>query len=132
MPTLLEAANINTHLNLDGRSILSFFEGDQVDDWRDDILYEFHGYESALCTIRMVRTKKWKYIYNPCSNDELYDIESDPYELYNLANKLAFKHVLRRMKNRLLKWLRKTNDSIVEQGTWQSNSYDLFVSSREE
>jgi choline-sulfatase len=131
MPTLLDIAGISSSDKLDGSSILPLLHGDKPDYWRDDILCEFHGYESALCTIRMIRTKKWKYIYNPCSADELYDIESDCDELYNLADKLAFKHVLRRMKIRMLKALRETTDSIVDQGSWQSNSYDLFISPRE-
>ncbi len=132
MPTLLEAANLKLPNNLDGCSLMPFLQGQIPDSWREDIMCEAHGYESALCTIRMVRTKKWKYVYNPCSFDELYDIESDPDELFNLADKLAFKHVLRRMKNRLVKWLQETNDSIVEEDSWKSCSYDLFVSKREE
>lgn len=79
----------------------------------------------------MVRTKSWKYVYNPYSEDELYDMQSDPHELNNLANHHGYKHILRRMKERMVNWLRRTNDSIVTDGGWQSNSYDLFVSGRE-
>ena len=31
-------------------------------------------------------TDSWKYVYNPYSEDELYDMKSDPHELHNLAN----------------------------------------------
>jgi arylsulfatase A-like enzyme len=80
----------------------------------------------------MIRTDRWKYVYNPCSVDELYDLESDPQELRNLAPLLGFKHILRRMKGRLVNRLRETGDSIVAEGSWQSNSYDLLISKREE
>jgi len=37
---------------------------------------------------KMVRTERWKYVYDPLDPDdidELYDLETDPYELTNLA-----------------------------------------------
>ena len=41
---------------------------------------EVWGYHSQ----RMVRTERWKYVYNPCDVDELYDMQSDPMETQNL------------------------------------------------
>ena len=128
--TILDASGSSFPEQFDGRSLIPLLQESPV-EWNDDILVEFHGYESTLASIRMVRTKRWKYVYNPFAEDELYDMESDPHELTNLANKLAFKHVLRRMKNRLVEWLRETNDGIVDATSWQSNSYDLFISDRE-
>ena len=72
-----------------------------------------------------------KYVYNPYSEDELYDMKSDPHELHNLANHLGYKHVLRRMKARMVDRLRETRDNIIMEGGWQSNSFDLLVSERE-
>lgn len=132
MPTFLDIAGAQSPENLDGVSLLPLMTDENAENWREDIMCEFHGYEPALCTIRMVRTKKWKYIYNPCSEDELYDMESDPGELHNLAPMLAFKHVLRRMKERMVYWLNKTGDSIVEEDSWKSTSYDLYISRREQ
>jgi len=131
-PTLLEAAGCGDALKADGRSLLPLMRGETPGDWREDIYAEFHGYEPALCSIRMVRTRKWKYVYNPCSEDELYDLETDPGELNNLAPMLGFKHVLRRMKLRLVRWLRETGDSIVEEDSWKGCPYDLYVTQREE
>ena len=39
-----------------------------------------------------------------------------PESLHNLAPRLGYKHVLRRMKDRMVKWLRDTNDGIVNDG----------------
>jgi len=129
--TLLDIVGIEPPTPIDGRSLMPLLRGEEPSNWADDILVEFNGYESTLLSMRMVRTKRWKYVYNPFSEDELYDMESDPHELYNLADKLAYKHVLRRMKERMIKWLKQTNDSIIHTTSWQSNSYDLFVSNRE-
>lgn len=78
-----------------------------------------------------MRTRKWKYVYNPFGQDELYDMESDPAELYNLAELQGFVHVLRRMRKKMLGCLTEYKDSIAEVTSWQSNSYSLFVSDRE-
>lgn len=75
-----------------------------------------------------MRTRKWKYVYNPFGQDELYDMESDPAELYNLAELQGFVHVLRRMRKKMLGCLTEYKDSIAEVTSWQSNSYSLFVS----
>lgn len=131
MPTMLDMIEVDIPDKLDGRSLLPFLSGQEPDGWMDEGYSEFNGYESSLASIRMVRTQKWKYVYNPFSNDELYDMESDPNELYNVAGKLAFKHVLRRMKDRMIRKLKQHNDGIVDITSWQSNSYDLFISDRE-
>jgi choline-sulfatase len=131
MPTILEAGEATIPEKLDGRSLMPLLQGNTPEDWRDEIFCEFHGYEPALCTIRMVRTEKWKYVYNPTSEDELYDMESDPHELHNLAHMQGFKHVLRRMKNIMAKWLKETNDSVGNHGAWTSCPYDLNLSPRE-
>lgn len=131
MPTLLEAAGTPCPEKIDGKSLVPLLKGNRPDDWPGEALVEFNGYESSLTTIRMIRTEKWKYVYNPSSVDELYDMESDPDELYNLADRLAFKHVLRRMKDRMVKRLQSHRDGIVGTTSWQSNSYDLFISDRE-
>ena len=67
--------------NLDGRSIVPLLRCETVDDWPNDVFAEFHGYEPTLASVRMVRTDSWKYVYNPYSEDELYDMKSDPHEL---------------------------------------------------
>ena len=131
MPTMLEVGGVAVPSGLDGRSIVPLLKGQAPEDWPDDVYAEYHGYESALCTQRMVRTGSWKYIYNPCFEDELYDVISDPGELQNLAGKLGYKHVLRRMKERMVKWLVSTRDTIVEDDSWKGSPYDLYLAERE-
>lgn len=132
MPTMLDAAEAEQPDNLDGRSLRPLLDDTPEVAWADDIFAEYHGYESALYTQRMVRTKSWKYIYNPCSEDELYDVASDPGELRNLAGMLGFKHVLRRMKARLMTWMERTNDTIAEDDAWKGSAYDLYLAGREQ
>ena len=130
-PTFLQMAGVEIPEGIHGKSLEEVVNGSEQGNWRDCIMCEFNGYESTLLSIRMIRTKKWKYIYNPFDRDELYDMESDPGELYNLAPLPAFTHVLRRMRAKLLFILQNVDDGIVEVTSWQSNYYRLMISERE-
>lgn len=48
---------------------------------------------------------------------ELYDLENDPNELMNLADKPAYKTVLQDMKKRLEAWMKEKNDVVLKEDT---------------
>ena len=54
---------------------------------------------------KMVRTRQWKYIYYPEGFSELYDLQTDPGEMTNLANDAGHREQVYEMKDRLLHWL---------------------------
>ena len=125
--TICDLADINVNNENDGFSLRNLIKGDNANS-RDSIFAEFHGYEPCLTSIRMVRTKKWKYIYNPFSIDELYDMESDPFEIHNLAPRIGHKAVLSRMKERMIDWMRGTNDDLGRKSKGRVDSFDLIFS----
>ena len=125
--TICDYANISNDTKTDGFS-LKGLSNDQNNNARDSIFSEFHGYEPCLTSIRMVRTKQWKYVYNPFSVDELYDMESDPYEIHNLAPRIGHKAVLNRMKERRSEWMRATNDDLGRKSRGRVDSFDLVFS----
>ena len=125
--TICDYANIAKDIKTDGFS-LTGLSNDQNNNARDSIFSEFHGYEPCLTSIRMVRTKQWKYVYNPFSVDELYDMESDPYEIHNLAPRIGHKAVLRRMKDRMIEWMRATKDDLGRKSRGRVDSFDLVFS----
>ena len=61
---------------------------------------------------RMVRTKDWKFVTDPGSNDldELYDLNADPWELTNVANDPANVSVISEMRALLMEWGTSTED----------------------
>ena len=61
---------------------------------------------------RMVRTKDWKFVTDPGSDDldELYDLNADPWELTNVANDPANVSVISEMRARLIEWAVATED----------------------
>ncbi len=50
----------------------------------------------------------------PTPEEELYDLENDPFELYNLAADPAYAEILDRMRGVLQKYMDSTNDIIPE------------------
>lgn len=112
MPTILSAAGVSPPDSIDARNLLSLMRGENVENWPDDIYTQFHGDEYAFCSLRMVRTRFWKYVYYPNGMDELYDEYSDPYELNNLAESPEHETILREMKDRLVAWMEQVEDPL--------------------
>ena len=120
-------AGVQVNSRTDGFSLMDLINH-KINSPRDSIFSEFHGYEPCLTSIRMVRTKQWKYVYNPFSIDELYDLESDPHEIHNLAPRIGHKAVLIRMKERMIEWMRETNDDLGRKSKGRVDSFDLIFS----
>ena len=78
-PTLLDAAGVEAPVEPDGISLLPFGPDPELDPGRD-LLLESRHYAG-------IRTDRHIYVEHGSSGGsrELYDLESDPYELDNLA-----------------------------------------------
>ena len=109
MPTILEQLNIKLDDNfkpLDGISLISLISGKPLDE---KIAYTETGNplnENAppkKPNTKSVRTSKWKFILNEYDNSkELYNLETDPNELENIAgNGLEMEEVLLKELNKL-------------------------------
>ena len=60
---------------------------------------------------KMIRTDRWKYVYDPMDPvDELYDMEADPWELTNLAGQTSMAAIRQELRDRLLRWAVMTED----------------------
>ncbi len=68
---------------VDGRSLRPLLEGGAEDP--DAVVVGEYLAESALAPMVMVRSGRWKFIHTPTDPDQLFDLESDPLELVNLA-----------------------------------------------
>jgi choline-sulfatase len=95
-PTLCEMAGLPPQQHIDGRSIFSLVSG-QAGEHRKDVVCSEYNF-------RCLRTERYKLIENFNDVLELYDLQEDPHELFNIAEKEPETvHELRqRMKKRLL------------------------------
>ena len=110
MPTFVEWGGGEIPDDLDAKSLVPLVNGETPADWPDSVYCESHGEVWGYCSQRMVRTERWKYVYQPHDLDELYDLEADPAEMNNLVNDPEHADVLEEMKARLIGWNDATND----------------------
>ena len=60
--------------------------------------------------MRAVFDGRWKLVINLLSEDELYDLERDPYELNNRINDALCAHERDRLHDVILEWMNETRD----------------------
>lgn len=107
--TVLEIAGIEAPDELDGRSIVDLTRGEEVEDWREDIVCEFHGHHFPLQQ-RVLRTRDHKLVVSPESINELYDLRTDPSEMTNVHDAPIYDGVRRELATRLHTRLRERGD----------------------
>jgi arylsulfatase A-like enzyme len=95
-----------------GQSLLPLLSGEQAAG-RADILSMYHGNQFGLYSARMVRDRRYKYIWNAAAEDELYDLELDPGELRNLATDPTYATELARLRRRLVDWMIEIDDPLL-------------------
>ena len=110
MPTFIEWGSGEIPDDIDASSLVPLINGEAPPNWPDSVYCESHGEVWGYSSQRMVRTARWKYVYDPHGSDELYDLEVDSAEMNNLIDKEGYQKVLDEMKARLLGWNDATND----------------------
>lgn len=118
-PTIMEVTG-RTLENTDGRSLLPLLRGEKPTDWRQEIMSTFNGQQFGLYSQRMLRTKKWKYVWNNMDIDELYHLEDDKGELHNLVHEPDCQDLLKDFRKRLYEILLQEGDGIVSM-EWMRN-----------
>jgi N-acetylglucosamine-6-sulfatase len=105
VPTFLQLAGYpQTPESVDGLSLIPLFEN-QATPWRDEILIEhwpaIEGVGALIPQYYGVRTHDWKYVEYETGECELYDLQTDPYELKNLCNKNQHAQIQADLRTRL-------------------------------
>lgn len=101
-----------------GVSMLPILQGDEKHDGRKDAFCEFHGSHMGLYSMRLLRTDRYAYVYQPNDIDELYDMQNDPWQMKNLAREPEkYGDVLSDLKRRMVEWMAETNDHIHNEWT---------------
>lgn len=136
-PTLMELAGLEPAHDHFGRSLCPAMHDDRLRH-REEVFAEggHHRHESRRFHVElspdniyrpmydlfenprvparamMVRTDRWKYTYSPHDRSELFDLVADPDELTNLADDPAHADTVNRLRERLLRWMLDTSDTL--------------------
>ncbi len=134
-PTILDLLGQNADDELDGQSFLPCLseEGNQLPG-RDELYLEFHGIRYLRTERSLITRDGLKYIFNPADNDELYDLNEDPYEMNNLLAGKASHPRADELRQQLIDVARRYNDPVQECiakwfGQWSNTSGQIDVSS---
>lgn len=106
-PTFLDWAGLTPENDVQGRSIAPIVAGQNPDDWRSEFFYEHHSFPDRIPRSEGIRTEQYKYLRYLDSDplyEELYDLEADPIEEYNLAGDPGYANLLREMRAKYEIW----------------------------
>ncbi len=110
-PTVLDIAGIKKPAQMPGYSVLPVLQGE--DSARKEIFYEYYWeYDFPMTpTVFGLRTDRYKYIryHGIWDRNELYDLESDPDEMYNLIAEPEHQERIRTMTESIYDWLEGTS-----------------------
>jgi arylsulfatase A-like enzyme len=106
-PTILDLAGVPHDEAFDGYSAANAIR--QADPhFRAAVFAEIFEIIDQRCLVFSVRTEKWKYNMYFGDMDELYDMEKDPLEMDNLAEKPEMVQVVTTLQETLKQWFQET------------------------
>jgi len=141
LPTLLDLIGAKLPKNIEGKSFLPLLKG-ETDAFRDEI-YSEKSFHVDYDPIRSIRTKEFKFIINfeksdtlyqlagdmlqneigkymlkqinkPRPHEEFYDLKNNPNETHNSIYDPSYKDVVKKLRDKLYKWMKRTEDPILE------------------
>lgn len=98
-PTILESFGIDDRDRLPGVSLIDLASGPERDR---TVFAEYHAVGSTR-GFYMIRDRRYKYVYYVDAPEQLFDLEADPEECRNLAEKPAYEPLVAQYKRELLK-----------------------------
>ena len=87
-PTILDMLEITDDLRRDGRSLVSYFTGEEMEE-REVYLHTIPYIEKSIHDKVGIRTPNYKYFRHARESSEnvnLYDLRQDPQENFNIAS----------------------------------------------
>ena len=115
-PTFLDLAGAPIPEDIQGVSLLPLLEGQHPKNWRQSLYYHYYEYPAEHSVRRHygIRTADgYKLIhFYPCAEEdpsdvidqwEMYDLNTDPYEMHNIYGKPSKEKLQKRLHKELLK-----------------------------
>ena len=104
-PTLLDLAGVEVPESYHGRSLGPLLRGEPDARWRGEFVAEyFPEIGNRAPRWEAIRTARWKYVTYPdlgAEFDELYDLQTDRYELRNVVGAREHRELLESLRRRM-------------------------------
>ncbi|MFW5915318.1 MAG: sulfatase-like hydrolase/transferase [Planctomycetota bacterium] len=114
-PTLCDCLRIQTPDSVDGTSLLPAIRNPDT-SLRTSHYYGYCQYQRA---VRDSRYKLIEYAVDSTRNTQLFDLDNDPWETHNLAEKGAYEGKIAKLRTQLRDWRSKSGDiRPEEQSFW--------------
>ncbi len=111
-PTILHVAGIELPDHMGGISMIPLLKKEDTTNPRKAIFYEYYWeYDFPMTpTVFGMRTDRYKYIryHGIWDRNELYDLQKDPAEQFNLIGDPSFQEEAKSMSTELYRWLEET------------------------
>lgn len=118
LPTLLDMAGIPAPDGLDGRNLVPFLTGADVDDWRDAVHWEWDFRHATpggdrRANLAVHRTDSEKYVHFAGFEPLYFDLSADPYCFENLAADPGRREHVLAAAQALLSWRMSSDDETL-------------------
>lgn len=115
-PSILNLAGLQKPKQMQGESWLPILSGKNI-PWRERVFYEYY-WENAFPqtpTQFAVRTSQYKFIRSQGVWDinQLYNLETDPYEVNNLIRDPKYQSIASELNSALWDWLENTEGTFI-------------------
>jgi arylsulfatase A-like enzyme len=116
LPTFLEAAGTSASRDIDGRSLLSLLRDDGR-GWREWIDLEHNICYSPANHWNALTDGRWKFIFHAKDGEQqLFNLQKDPQELYDLAGDMKYESTLRQWRGRMIAHFSERGEVFVKGG----------------
>ena len=116
LPTFIEANDLKVpNSRLEGKSLMPIINNNQTKPLRDHVFSEFdygiYPVREKLkvdindAKIFMIRDKNWKFVYYKGFDSQLFDLQNDPEEFFDLGKSQKHKSIIEDMKEKLFQRL---------------------------
>lgn len=117
MPTILDWLGLPVPRTCDGRSLLPLLRGTVPADWREAVFFEHDfrtvatqkveqtlGITSDQCCYAVIRDRRYKYVHFAALPQLLFDLQADPHETTNLADRPEMAATVLAYAQKMLDW----------------------------